>query len=209
LQQENLARTMFPVGQFHKPHIRQMAVDMGYPELAKKAESYEICFIPDNDYRGFLSRRVEGLEKKVNGGNFVLADGTVVGQHRGYPFYTIGQRRGLGIALGEPMYVTRIVPESNTVILGQVEDLNLNGMLVRNINMVKYPDLGDGMDSVVKIRSQHSGAPAFVEKDANSDMVKATFKTRVDAIAPGQSAVFYDGDDVIGGGHIWESFEVE
>lgn len=208
LKQENLARTMFPVGQFHKPHIRQMARDMGYPELAKKAESYEICFIPDNDYRGFLSRRVEGLEKEVNGGNFVLTDGTVVGKHRGYPFYTIGQRRGLGIALGEPMYVTRIVPENNTVVLGQFDDLKLNGMWVRNINMVKYPDLGEGMDSVVKIRSQHKGAPAFITYDAEKEMVKANFKVRVDAIAPGQSAVFYDGDDVIGGGHIWESFEV-
>ncbi len=125
LAQKNLARTLFPMGQFHKTEIRQMAVDMGYDELAKKSESYEICFVPDNDYRGFLKRRVEGLEERVDGGEFVLTDGTVIGHHKGYPFYTIGQRKGLEIALGEPMYVVEIRPDSNTVVLGRENDLTV------------------------------------------------------------------------------------
>src|SRR3546814_4152644 len=94
---------MLPLGSFRKSEIRAMALEMGQAELAQKSESYEICFVPDNDYRAFLRHRVDGLEEKVKGGNFVLSDGTVVGRHEGYPFYTIGQRKGLGIALGEPI----------------------------------------------------------------------------------------------------------
>ena len=93
-----------------------MAHDFGYPELAKKNESYEICFVPDNDYRAFLKHKVEDLEERVAGGNFVNTQGMVIGQHKGYPFYTIGQRKGLGVAFGEPMFVTQILPESNTVV---------------------------------------------------------------------------------------------
>lgn len=206
LEQQNLARTIFPVGKFHKKDIRQMALDWGYKELANKSESYEICFIPDNDYRGFLKRRVDGLEEKMQGGIFVSTDGEVLGEHDGYPFFTIGQRRGLGIATGEPMYVTKIIPESNTVVLGNADDLQLNGMWVRNINMVKYPDAFDGMETITKIRSHHKGAPAHIQQTKNGRM-KVLFRNRVDAIAPGQSAVFYDGNDVIGGGHIASSFE--
>src|SRR5438045_1934500 len=99
LQQDLLRRTLLPLGTYRKTEIRQMAIDYGYPELAKKSESYEICFVPDNDYRGFLKRRVNGLEEKVNGGNFVDKDGNVLGNHKGYPFYTIGHGKGLEIAL--------------------------------------------------------------------------------------------------------------
>src|SRR3546814_760119 len=117
VSQQNLSRTMLPLGSFRKSEIRAMALEMGQAELAQKSESYEICFVPDNDYRAFLRHRVDGLEEKVKGGNFVLSDGTVVGRHEGYPFYTIGQRKGLGIALGEPIFVKEIVPETNTVVL--------------------------------------------------------------------------------------------
>ena len=206
ITQENLARTRFPVGGFEKSQIRQMASDWGYHELVKKAESYEICFIPDNDYRGFLKRRVGGdLEAKVNG-DFVSTTGAVLGKHRGYPFYTIGQRKGLGIAFGKPMYVTKIVPETNTVVLGEAEDLNSTAMKVRNLNLQKYTSLYDGMETVTKIRSQHAGAPAFVQQ-TTEDGVAVTFHVPVNSIAPGQSAVFYEGDDVIGGGHIARDLE--
>ena len=100
LNEDCMARTKFPVGNIRKSEIRSMAREMGYVDLANKAESYEICFVPDNDYRGFLKRRVDGLEEKVDGGLFVDAEGKVLGKHKGYPFYTIGQRKGLGIALG-------------------------------------------------------------------------------------------------------------
>jgi tRNA-specific 2-thiouridylase len=115
--QECLRRTIFPMGKFHKKDIKQMAIDRGYKALAAKSESYEICFIPDNDYRSFLKRRVEGLEEKVKGGHFVSTKGDIVGRHDGYPFYTIGQRK-LGVSLGNsPTYVVGINPENNTVVV--------------------------------------------------------------------------------------------
>ena len=113
VSQANLSRTMLPLGKFHKSEIKQMAIDMGQVALAAKSESYEICFVPDNDYRAFLNNKVPGLAQQVAGGNFVLQDGTVLGQHKGYPFYTVGQRKGLEIALGEPMFVLDIQPDKN------------------------------------------------------------------------------------------------
>lgn len=208
LSQENLARTIFPVGKFEKPVIRKMAMDWGYKELAQKAESYEICFIPDNDYRGFLKRRVSDFDQRVGKGKFVSTDGKVIGEHDGFPFYTIGQRRGLGIALGYPAFVTEIDPKTNTVVIGNINDLDRNGMIVRNLNMVKYPSVYDGMDTVTKIRSHHAGAKAFIEQQ-DENLMRVEFTTHAKGIAPGQSAVFYEGNDVIGGGHILSSFQVD
>jgi tRNA-specific 2-thiouridylase len=157
LQQDLLQRTLLPLGGYRKTEIRQMALDYGYPELAKKAESYEICFVPDNDYRGFLKRRVDGLEEKVNGGNFVDKTGKVLGQHKGYPFYTIGQRKGLDITFGKPVFVTEILPETNTVVLGDEEDLNKQEMQVGKINMLKYDTITPGMEALTKIRYKDKG----------------------------------------------------
>ena len=201
LQQDVLARTLLPLGKYRKTEIRQMAFDFGYPELAKKAESYEICFVPDNDYRGFLKRRVDGLEEQVNGGNFVLKDGTIVGQHKGYPFYTIGQRKGLDIALGRPIYVTSIIPETNTVVLGEEEDLQRSEMRVAGINMVKYDHIPEGLEATTKIRYKDKGALSNLYHTDNGQ-IGVRFYEQVKGIAPGQSAVFYEGDDVIGGGII-------
>lgn len=206
LTQESLAKTRFPLGGFRKTDIRQMAIDMGYYEIANKSESYEICFVPDNDYRGFLKRKVEGLEQRVEGGNFVNAAGKVLGKHRGYPFYTIGQRKGLEIAFGEPMFVLNIMPETNTVVLGREVELQQKGMWVRNVNMGKYAHLSKPMESLTKIRYKDAGSIANIEQEGNR--MKVIFNNHVKAIAPGQSAVFYDGDDVIGGGWIQSSFEV-
>jgi tRNA-specific 2-thiouridylase len=206
LAQKNLARTKFPMGKYHKPDIKQMAIDMGYHELAKKSESYEICFVPDNDYRGFLKNRVEGLEERVEGGNFVRADGTIIGKHRGYPFYTVGQRKGLEIALGEPMFVLEIQPDTNTVVLGTKDELERSGMLVRSINLQKYDAIDTELDSITKIRYKDPGTPAVITQKENK--MEVIFNSKVNAIAPGQSAVFYEGNDVIGGGWIEKSFEV-
>lgn len=206
LSQESLARTKFPLGGFHKTDIKQMAIDRGFTELAAKSESYEICFVPDNDYRGFLKRKVEGLEEKVNGGNFVNKEGKVLGTHRGYPFYTVGQRKGLEIALGEPMFVLEIKPETNTVVLGREEDLQRNGMWVRNLNLQKYSQIIAPMDSLTKVRYKDAGTNAsIIEVDGR---MKVDFHSLVKGIAPGQSAVFYEGDDVIGGGWIQSSFDI-
>src|SRR5690606_32712648 len=188
------------LGKYRKTEIRQMALDYGYPELAKKSESYEICFVPDNDYRGFLKRKVDGLEERVNGGNFVDATGKIIGQHKGYPFYTIGQRKGLDIALGKPAYVTQIIPETNTVVLGDEEDLNRQEMLVGKLNWLKYEGITDGMEAITKIRYKDGGALSALQNHEKGIQVR--FYDHVKGIAPGQSAVFYEGDDVIGGGVI-------
>ncbi|THU32033.1 tRNA 2-thiouridine(34) synthase MnmA [Niastella caeni] len=200
LQQDLLSRTLLPLGTYHKTAIRQMALDYGYPELAKKSESYEICFVPDNDYRGFLKRRVEGLEEKVTGGVFVDKNGKVLGKHKGYPFYTIGQRKGLDITFGKPVYVTNIIPETNTVMLGEEDDLNRQEMLVSKINWIKYDGITDGMEALTKIRYKDKGALSTLHTHENGVLVQ--FSHYAKGIAPGQSAVFYEGDDVIGGGVI-------
>ena len=200
VKQECLNRTIFPMGKFHKKDIKQMAIDRGYKALAAKSESYEICFIPDNDYRSFLKRRVNGLEKKVKGGNFVSLNGDVVGTHDGYPFYTIGQRK-LGVSLGNnPTYVVGINPENNTVVVGTKSDLKKQEMYVREINYVKYPRIEDGMQCLVKVRYKHKGEMASITNDGEN--LKVVFHQKVEGIAPGQSAAIYEGDDLIAGGFI-------
>lgn len=205
LQQDLLSRTLLPLGPYRKTEIRQMAHDYGYPELAKKSESYEICFVPDNDYRGFLKRRVEGLEEKVNGGNFVDKHGNILGKHKGYPFYTIGQRKGLDIAFGKPVFVTKIDPDTNTVMLGDEEDLEKNEMLVGKLNMIKYDFITPGMEAVTKIRYKDKGSLSNLYPVETQHAMSVRFYENAKGIAPGQSAVFYEGDDVIGGGIIQSS----
>ena len=201
LTQESLARTIFPLGGFKKSEIRQMALERGYEELAKKSESYEICFIPDNDYRGFLKRKVEGLEEKVANGDFVDTKGNVLGKHKGYPFYTIGQRKGLEIALGEPMYVVDIDAENNRVVLGTKEDLKKQKMTVKNPNLIKYEQIPENIDILTKIRYKDKGTLSNV-KHVNDKFLEVTFYEPVQGVAPGQSAVFYEGKDLLGGGFI-------
>ena len=207
LQQDLLSRTLLPLGTYHKTAIRQMAHDFGYPELAKKNESYEICFVPDNDYRGFLKRRVEGLEEKVAGGNFVTPSGEILGKHKGYPFYTVGQRKGLDIALGKPVFVTEIIPETNTVVLGEAHDLNRVEMQVTGLNWMKYDGITEGMEAFTKIRYKDKGALSQVFTSENNG-IKVVFYDDVKGVAPGQSAVFYEGNDVIGGGIIKRNMPV-
>jgi tRNA-specific 2-thiouridylase len=206
VSQESLSRTILPLGQLTKPQIREMAIERGFIELVSKPESYEICFVPDNDYRGFLRRRVEGLEESVKGGEFVLENGTIVGKHDGYPFYTVGQRKGLGIALGYPVYVTEIQKDKNRVILGTFDELERDGMYVKQLSMMKHADLtGQKIDTVTKVRYNDEGTPAVIEQVG--DTMKVYFGKGVNAIAPGQAAVFYEGNDVLGGGWIHSSFK--
>ena len=207
LTQESLAMTKFPVGNFHKSEIRKMCKDWGYTDMAKKSESYEICFIPDNDYRGFLKRRVPELEEKVSGGKFVDTAGNVIGKHDGYPFYTIGQRKGLGIALGEPMFVTEIDATENKVMLGRETDLEKQVALVGGVNLLKYDHITDGMKAIVKVRYKDEGTSCKLFNDGNK--LKIEFDEPVKAIAPGQSAVFYEGNDVLGGGIIHSAFKLK
>ncbi|MBL1411131.1 tRNA 2-thiouridine(34) synthase MnmA [Sphingobacterium faecale] len=198
--QENLARTQFPLGSFRKSEIKQMAYDMGQKELANKSESYEICFVPNNDYREFLRHRRPSLDQEIGPGNFILSDGTVVGQHIGYPYFTIGQRKGLGIALGKPMFVIEILPESNSVVLGEEHELERTQALVRNINLVKYASLEEPLEAVTKIRYKDPGAVSTLIQQG--DIMQVDFPHAVKGIAPGQSAVFYEGNDLLGGGFL-------
>lgn len=207
LQQDLLRRTLLPLGTYRKTEIRQLAHDFGYPELAKKGESYEICFVPDNDYRGFLKRKVPHLEKEVAGGYFVDASGKILGQHKGYPFYTIGQRKGLDITFGKPVYVTAINPETNTIVLGEEKDLEKETMRVAGVNMIKYDRLPGPMDAVTKIRYKDGGSASIIEQVGSDVFVRFTESAK--GIAPGQSAVFYEGNDVVGGGIIQRVLPVE
>jgi len=200
LQQDLLSRTLLPLGNYKKPEIRKMAIEYGYPELANKSESYEICFVPDNDYRGFLKRKIPTLEASVEGGYFVNAAGEIIGQHRGYPFYTIGQRKGLDITFGKPVYVTAIDPEKNTVTLGEEKDLAGEHMFVSGVNLQKYETIAQDTELLTKIRYKDKGAFAVVSPAEGGLQVQ--FFDKVKSITPGQSAVFYEGDDVVGGGII-------
>ncbi len=204
LSQSSLDRTLFPMGSFTKNEIRQMAQDRGYRSLVTKPESYEICFVPDNDYRGFLKRRVPGLEEQVRGGEFVNMSGDPIGLHQGYPFYTVGQRKGLETAFGTPKYVVSIDAQRNRVVLGDLEDLDRRTMRVGQVNWQKIDALPkDGLDAIVKIRYKDPGSPAFLRWDGEKVVVE--FMAPVKAIAPGQAAVFYHEDTVLGGGWIVDS----
>lgn len=205
LSQECLQRSRFPLGHLTKPEVRQIAFDMGYAELSKKAESYEICFVPDNDYRGFLKRRVPELEAAVAGGNFVNSKGEILGKHQGYPFYTIGQRKGLGMAFGQPMFVSEIRPDTNTVVLGTEEELVRNGMKVQRYNTMKYAEIPEGLEAITRIRYKDEGTLARLKQ--YPDRIDVEFLANVKGVAPGQSAVFYEGDDIVGGGIIHSAMQ--
>jgi len=203
LSQECLARTQFPLGELTKPQVRQIAHDAGYTDLAKKGESYEICFVPDNNYRDFLKHRMPEMEEQLKGGLFVNKEGDIIGEHAGYPFYTIGQRKGLGKGFGIPMYVTEIRAETNTVVLGEVEELMRNGMYVYKENLQKYEKIPEGIDVVTKVRYLDPGTLSTISTE--NDRLRIDFMANVRGVAPGQSAVFYEGNDVLGGGIIHQS----
>ena len=206
LTQESLKRTIFPLANLTKKEVRKMAVEKGFADLANKSESYEICFIPDNDYRGFLRRKVADIDTRAGEGDFVLADGTVIGKHKGYPFYTIGQRKGLEIAVGEPLYVTKINADTNTVTLGSVEEVKQQRMKVKKINLIKYDRLPENFQAMTRIRHKDPGKISTAHH-LEDDSVEVFFHDKVSAIAPGQSAVFYEGEDVVGGGIIERAIE--
>ncbi len=201
LTQESLRRTLFPLGDYTKAEVRAAAVRFGLT-VAGKGESYEICFVPDNNYERFLKHRVPDLEKKVQGGKLVM-DGMEVGEHRGYPFFTIGQRRGLGFAAGEPVFVTRIDAASNRVELGREGDLLGTGLTASQVNMMKYESCQPARRVHARIRSQDPGKSATV-RTLDGGRIEVHFDEPRRAITPGQSVVFYEDTDVVGGAIIDE-----
>ena len=200
LSQNCLSKTIFPLADLTKDEVRDIAIKEGYGDLASKSESYEVCFIPDNDYNSFLKRKVEGLEERVNNGNFISTSGEILGKHKGYPFYTIGQRK-IGLGLGFPAYVVEINVKNNEIVLGTKDDLVKDKMSVSKFNLIKSDVIPDeGLDVVTKVRYRHKGVKSRIKLKNKKIIVE--FFERVEAIAPGQSAVFYSQGDVFGGGII-------
>lgn len=201
LTQESLSKTLFPLAEMTKPESRTLGEKYGLANM-RKGESYEICFIPDNNYERFLKERVPQLESQVAGGE-ILMDGEVVGTHRGFPFYTVGQRKGLGIARPEPVYVTGIDYQNNRIEIGKEVNLYKRGLVAKSVNMQKYADCKELLRVHAKIRYKDPGDAATIQELADS-RVQVIFDEKRRAITPGQSVVFYEGDDVVGGGVIDE-----
>ena len=197
LTQEQLAHTLFPTGEYDKSRIRKIAEESGLP-VADKPDSQEICFVPDGDYAAFLERETGEMERP---GNFVDRDGNVLGRHRGISCYTIGQRKGLGIALGEPVFVVEIRPESNEVVLGSGGDVFSRRLRAEKINHMGADHFEKGQQVTAQIRYNHRGAPAVVA-DVDGDSLELEFPEPVRAVTPGQAVVLYEDGYVLGGGTI-------
>jgi len=200
LTQENLARTIFPLGKLTKPEVREIARQHNYEKIANKKESQEICFIPDDDYRNFIRERIPGIDKKIGEGNFIDKTGKIIGKHKGYPFYTIGQRKGLEIAMGYPVYVLDINAETNTITLGERDDLLQTEVWLKDINLMKYAEVNGEMNAICKIRYNNIGEKCTFSQ--HGDKIKIVFDNPVSAVTPGQSAVIYEENDIVAGGII-------
>ena len=198
LKQEQLAHTIMPVGGYTKDEIRAIAAEIGL-NVAQRKDSMEICFIPDDDYAAFIEKQAG--EKVPPAGNFVSVTGEVLGQHKGITHYTIGQRKGLGIALGAPAFVTAIRPETNEVVLGTNEDVFTTKLYASQLNAMAIPEFTDGMELKAKIRYSHAGSMCKITR-TGEDEICCEFAEPVRAVTPGQAVVFYDGEYVAGGGII-------
>jgi len=203
LTQAQLARTLFPLGELTKPEVRELARSMNLT-VAAKGDSQEICFIPNGDYAAFLDAYLKdaGSEAAGTSGAIVTTDGRTLGRHEGVHHFTVGQRRGLGIATGEPLYVISTDPASQTVVVGGNDELLRPRFFAREVNWVSIGGIDAPAHAEVKIRNKHAAAPATLHPTADSARVEVVFEEPQRAVTPGQGAVFYDGDLVLGGGWI-------
>jgi len=202
LTQEQLSRTIFPLGGMTKPEVRELARKHRLA-LAEKPDSQEICFVPGGDYKRFLDAYLEeqGEALPDTSGELVTANWEVIGQHGGIHNFTVGQRKGLGVATGSPLYVIQINGDSGQVVVGKNEDLYTKTLRTKRVNLIAVDELREPMRVTVKIRHRHEGAPAILER-VDKDELLVTFDQAQRAVTPGQAAVFYDGEVVIGGGWI-------
>ena len=200
LPQEILRRFLFPLGNYTKQEVREYLKEKGFETKAKGGESMEVCFI-EGDYRDFLRQQIPDIDTKIGPGFFVDNKGVKIGQHKGFPYYTIGQRKGLGIALGHPAHVLRINAEKNTVMLGTADDLKAEYMLVEDAMITDMQELLECPNLTVRIRYRSKPIPCQVQSLENGQML-IHFLDEASAITPGQSAVFYDGQRVLGGAFI-------
>ena len=197
LTQEQLAHTLMPVGEYSKDRIREMADEIGLM-VAHKPDSQDICFVPDGDYASFIE---ETTDHPLPEGNFVSPDGKILGRHKGIIHYTVGQRKGLGLALGYPAFVLEIRPETNEVVIGTYDESLTHTVRADHLNFMSVEDLTEPMRVFAKIRYNHKGAWCTVEK-TGEDEITCRFDEPIRAATPGQAVVLYDGEYVLGGGTI-------
>ena len=202
LSQDQLSRTLFPLGGMTKPEVRDLARKHGLV-IAEKPDSQEICFVPGGDYKAFIDAYLseQGAALPETAGKLVTSTGDVVGEHAGIHNFTVGQRKGLGVATGSPLYVIQIKGDARQVVVGSDQELYSSILRTRRNNLISLETLERPMRVLVKIRHRHAGAMATIEA-AGEDEILATFDEPQRAITPGQAAVFYDGDVVLGGGWI-------
>jgi len=202
LTQDQLSRTLFPLGGMTKPEVRDLASQYGLA-LAEKPDSQEICFVPGGDYKNFLDAYLaeQGTSLPDTAGELVTPSGEVIGEHTGIHQFTVGQRKGLGVATGSPLYVLQIRGNTREVVVGEQQKLYSDTLLARRVNLISVDDVPEPMRVSVKIRHRHEPAAATIEK-TGADEILVTFDEPQRAITPGQAAVFYDGDIVVGGGWI-------
>ena len=202
LNQEQLSRTLFPLGEMTKPKVRELARQYGLA-VAEKADSQEICFVPGGDYKRFLDAYMteQGESLPDTTGELVTTNGEVIGEHNGIHNFTVGQRKGLGVATGSPLYVLQINGEARQVVVGNERELYSRTLRARRVNLISFEHLREPMRVSVKIRHKHAGAAATIEA-FSADEILVTFDEPQRAITPGQAAVFYDGDVVVGGAWI-------
>ncbi len=203
LTQAQLARSSFPLGEYTKSEVRRMAEEMGLP-IAHKSESQEICFVPTGDYGAFIDAyfREQGVDARRTSGEIVTSDGRVLGEHSGVHHFTVGQRKGLGVATGEPLYVIATEPAQQRVVVGRPEELLRRTFTVKEVNWFPWHSLANSVRAQVKIRNKHEAADAEICPIAAAKRVEVRFDQPQRAVTPGQAAVFYDGDLVLGGGWI-------
>ncbi len=203
LTQTQLARSMFPLGGLRKPEVRELARELGLP-VAEKNDSQEICFVPNGDYAAFMDAyfREQGIDPAATQGEIVDTAGRVMGRHGGTHHFTVGQRRGLRIAAPEPLYVISTQPSTQRVVVGSDSDLKRASLIAKDTNWVSIPPIEEPRRAQVKIRNKHVAAPATLLPTRDDTRVEVLFDEGQRAITPGQAAVFYDGDLVLGGGWI-------
>ena len=198
LTQFQLAHTLMPIGEYEKDQVRRIAQEAGLP-VAEKPDSQDICFVPDGDYAAFLKKKAG--ERMPGEGDFVTRDGTVLGKHKGITHYTIGQRKGLGLSMGEPVFVSELRPKTNQVVVGEETQVFKKELLCDHLNFMGMEDLEEPRKVWAKVRYAHKGQWCRIEKQGR-DLIRAEFEEPVRAITPGQAVVFYEGEYVLGGGII-------
>ncbi len=203
LTQEQLSQTLFPLGHLRKDEVRELARRLDLP-VAEKEESQEICFVPNGDYAAFIDAylKSQGAEREESRGEIVDTAGKVLGEHSGAHHFTVGQRRGLGIATGEPLYVIQTEPETQRVVVGRIDDLLTDKFRVKEVNWVSIAAASERVRASVRIRHRHVPAPATLTPTGDPSTVEVCFDSPQRAVTPGQAAVFYEGDVVLGGGWI-------